>query len=518
MHQDAYWPSQGEFERLFQSGRAVPVMTELVLDHETPVAAYQRLRRRGPSYLLESLDGGETWGRYSLLAAGDSATEVKVEGRRTTVVDAEQTQTYEEEPLAVVRRELERRRMVVSPGVPRFAGGAVGYLGYDLARCFEPLPDRGRPAMPIAAARLVIADTVVVFDNLRHTVKVIHRVDPWEAPASAYARACEAIEATVARLTEPHAVTPALAPTMSGAAFTSAMGEAEFKRAVATVRQAIEAGEAIQVVLSHRLARPYQGDPFDAYRALRLINPSPYMFYLDFGDLEVAGASPEVLVRVEGERLTVRPIAGTRPRGADPHEDQALAEELLADAKERAEHLMLVDLGRNDVGRVAHPGSVAVDEFMVVERYSHVMHLVSEVSGRLARGRDCFDALRAAFPAGTVSGAPKVRAMQLIEELEVTRRGVYAGAVGYFDPQGNMDTCIAIRTLVFHAGQVYAQAGAGIVADSEPEREWRETLHKAEALLGAVTTAEAGLVVPAPTAVAPEVEGWRRPSGRSGDQ
>jgi anthranilate synthase component 1 len=290
------------------------------------------------------------------------------------------------------------------------------------------------------------------------------------------------------------------------------MGRERYMAAVESIRAEIEAGEAIQVVLSHRLSRDYGGDPFDIYRALRVINPSPYMFHLDFGDAQIVGASPEVLVRVEGERVTVRPIAGTRPRGADEAEDRELERHLRADEKECAEHLMLVDLGRNDVGRVARFGSVAVSDLMVTERYSHVMHLVSEVAGQLRDGLDAFDALRAAFPAGTVSGAPKVRAMELIEEHEIERRGVYAGAVGYFDFLGNMDTCIAIRTLVVAAGRAHLQVGAGIVADSVPEREWQETLHKAGALLAAVELADAGLELSA----APVRAGEAAQAGGSG--
>jgi anthranilate synthase component 1 len=495
-----YFPDFQDFERLARSGvRTVPVMRELVLDTETPVSVFRKLRSRGPAFLLESVEGGETWGRYSLLAAGgrtrivlgEAELEVHVDGRIERIAG---------DPLAALRAFLAADRRAEVPGIPRFAGGAVGYLGYDLVRHFERLPSKAQDDLQIPRAQFLVAETVVVFDRLSHTVKLVHSAPVGGDPRADYARAettLAAVEALVRGPAERPAAEPATgepatepAPRSSRARFVSGMGDERFKAGVEAI------GEAVQVVLSHRLSRPFAGDPFDTYRALRVINPSPYMFYLDFGDLQVAGASPEVLVRVEGREVQVRPIAGTRPRGATAAEDAALAAALRADPKEQAEHLMLVDLGRNDLGRVCEFGSVAVFDFHTIERYSHVMHLVSGVRGVLRPGLDCFDALRACFPAGTVSGAPKVRAMELIEALEPTRRGIYAGAVGYVDFQGNLDTAIAIRTLVFHRGQAHVQVGAGIVADSTPEGELKETLDKAAALARAVEMAEDGLALP----------------------
>jgi anthranilate synthase component 1 len=476
-------------------------MAELLLDTETPVSAFRKLHLAGPAFLLESMEGGEKWGRYSLLAAG-ARVRFEVRGRTVTIDEGGRSRAVStDDPLAVLEELLARHRPAELPGVPRFAGGAVGYVGYDLARRFERLPERAADDLGLADAQLMIADTAVVFDNLAHTVKVVHMAAVGDDPRADYERATAALARTVALLTGPDRPGPALAlPAGTARAavapdFESAMGAERFRAAVERIRGLIHAGEAIQVVLSHRLSRAFTGDPFDTYRALRVINPSPYMFYLDFGSLQVAGASPEVLVRVEGGTVTVRPIAGTRPRGADAGEDATLEQGLRADPKELAEHLMLVDLGRNDVGRVCEFGSVEVEEFQTVERYSHVMHLVSAVRGRLRPGLDCFDAFRACFPAGTVSGAPKVRAMEIIEELEPTRRGIYAGAIGYFDFQGNLDTAIAIRTLVFRDGQVHLQVGAGIVADSRPERELEETLAKARALFRAVEMADRGLAL-----------------------
>jgi anthranilate synthase component 1 len=492
-----YYPDFTLFDRLAAGGaQAVPVMRELVLDTETPVSVFQKLRGAGPAFLLESVEGGETWGRYSLLAARGrtrivlrgSELEVEVAGERRPVAAAD--------PLSGLRSLLFTERRAEVPGIPRFAGCAVGYLSYDLVREFERLPATTRDDLGLPTAEFLVAETVVVFDHLSHTVKIIHSAPTGSDPRAAYARAIAALESTEAEVTAP--APPRPQPTMrpTHAPFVSGMGAAAFKAGVEEIRQLIQAGDAVQVVLSHRLSRPFAGDPFDTYRALRVINPSPYMFYLDFGDLQVAGASPEVLVRVEGRSAAVRPIAGTRPRGATPSEDRVQAAALRADPKEKAEHLMLVDLGRNDLGRVCEFGSVLVEDFHTIERYSHVMHLVSGVRGRLRPECDCFDALRACFPAGTVSGAPKVRAMEIIESLEPTRRGIYAGAVGYVDFQGNLDTAIAIRTLVFHRGQAHVQAGAGIVADSTPEGELQETLAKAEALFRAVDMAEDGLALP----------------------
>jgi anthranilate synthase component I len=498
----AHHPEFPAFERLARAGaKAIPVMVELVLDTETPVSVFRKLRHAGPGFLLESVEGGETWGRYSLLSVsarmritvhGDTLVVDAAEGRRTLPA---------RDPLSALRDLLLAEKPAEVPSIPRFAGGAVGYLGFDLVRRFERLPERATDDLGIPVAQLLVADTAVVFDHLSHTVKIIHATRVGEDPEADYRRATAHLAHTVDLVTGPDPPPSGGNPPADGdhggrgGEFVSAMGGERFQAAVARARELIHAGDAVQVVLSHRLSRPFAGDPFDAYRALRVINPSPYMFYLDFGDLQVAGASPEVLVRVEGREVHLRPIAGTRARGRTSAEDDRLAQELRADAKEVAEHLMLVDLGRNDLGRVCEFGSVEVAEFQSIERYSHVMHLVSALHGRLKPGLDCFDALRACFPAGTVSGAPKVRAMEIIDELEPTRRGIYAGAVGYVDFQGNLDTAIAIRTLVFHAGLAHAQVGAGVVADSTPEGELRETWAKAEALCRAVEMADLGLAL-----------------------
>jgi anthranilate synthase component 1 len=511
-------------------------MAELLLDTETPVSAFQKLALSGPAFLLESIEGGEKWGRYSLLAAG-ARIRFEVRGRTVTIDDGGPSRSLvTDEPLAALKELLASHRPAELAGVPRFAGGAVGYLGYDLVRRFERLPELAVDDLGLPDAQLMIADTAVVFDNLSHTVKVVHNTLIGDDPRADYARAASALERTVALLAGPdrmpftHTPLPASGePAMATGAgggdggggdgsdvsyssdvgdFRSVMGESRYLSGVERIRDLIHAGEAVQVVLSHRLSRPFAGHPFDTYRALRVINPSPYMFYLDFGALKVAGASPEVLVRVEGDELTVRPIAGTRPRGASEAEDREFEAGLRADAKELAEHLMLVDLGRNDLGRVADFGTVTVEDSHLVERYSHVMHLVSAVRGRLRPGLDCFDALRACFPAGTVSGAPKVRAMEIIEELEPTRRGIYAGAIGYIDFQGNLDTAIAIRTLVFLDGQAHLQVGAGIVADSVPAREFEETMAKARAMCRAVEMADRGLTLaPGERRAAPATDG-----------
>ncbi len=507
MSSGTYYPDLAAFTRLARGdARAVPVMAELLLDTETPVSAFQKLARATPAFLLESIEGGEKWGRYSLLGAG---ARLRLSARRGEVQVEENGSVRTipaADPLAVLAPILAAERPAAVPGMPRFAGGAVGYLGYDLVRSFERLPVRAADDLGLPEVQLVVADTAVVFDNLAHTVKVVHNTRLSGDPAGDHARARAAIDATVERLrgtSGPSVEVPGtgFASPMTGtglARFTSNMAEHDFLAAVARIRELIHSGDAVQVVLSHRLSRPFTGDPFTTYRALRVINPSPYMFYLDFGDLQIAGASPEVLLRVEGREVAVRPIAGTRPRGDTPAADLALEAELRADDKELAEHIMLVDLGRNDLGRVAEFGSVTLDDFQRIERYSHVMHLVSAVRGRLRPGLDCLAALRACFPAGTVSGAPKVRAMEIIEELEPTRRGIYAGAIGYIDFQGNLDTAIAIRTLVFSGGLAHVQVGAGVVADSVPERELAETMAKAGALINAVEMAEAGLRLPGP--------------------
>jgi anthranilate synthase component 1 len=478
-------------------GGIVPVTREVVLDGETPVTAFAKLHRGGWGFLLESLEGGERWARYTFLAT-EPREVFRYRGRECSRWTPEEDWTVVESglaPLEHLGRTLRRHPPVVVPGLPRFTGGAVGFWGYDVVRTIESLPDAPPDDRDLPDATVMVADTLLVLDNLFNRATVIASV---EVPAGAgtedlhrlYAGAEARIERWLERLAQPGTMRPLAIPADPVLPrTTSPYPDARFQDDVRRIKDYIAAGDTFQTVLSRRidLAAP---DPFLAYRYLRALNPAPYLYYLHCDDIHVLGSSPEVLVRVEDAEVTVRPIAGTRPRGADPEQDAALAQELSADPKERAEHLMLVDLGRNDVGRVAEFGSVRLTTFMTIERYSHVMHLVSEVRGRLRPELDAVTALAACFPAGTVSGAPKVRAMQIIDELEPVRRGPYAGAVGYVGwGARTLDTAIAIRTCVIRGGRAWVQAGAGIVADSDPAGEWRETEAKARAVLLALALA-----------------------------
>ena len=493
--------SDATSERLATSFR--PVWREVAADLETPVSAYLKLARGPYGYLLESVEGGERLAHYSFVGADPYAVlrarDGMAEWRWLSGPRAGQRQRVAcADPLEAVRAELARRPIAPLAGqLPRFHGGAVGYLAYEAAARFEPsvpIPD----ADPLDApeAIFMFSDTLLIFDHARHTARLLTWADSAATAGDARRAETEAqtrLDALEARLRR---ATPRQTPKLrrSRVTQTSAPSRLESREsygaAVERIKAYVRAGDCFQVVPSRRVARPLTASPFAVYRALRTINPSPYMFYLALDDMAVAGASPELLVRVEGGEVAVHPIAGTRARGTDPAEDARLEVELRADEKERAEHVMLVDLGRNDVGRVSAPGSVAVTQFMDVERYSHVMHLVSHVTGRLRADLSPYDALRAGFPAGTVSGAPKVRAMQIIAELEGQRRGVYAGAVGYIGFDGALDTCIAIRTLVMKDGVAYAQAGGGIVADSQPDPEFQETENKLGAVLRALDLAE----------------------------
>jgi len=493
------WPERSRFDTLVRRANTVPLYAQILSDQLTPVTAFQRIAGGARhAFLLESVVGGEKIARYSFLGVNPSIL-FEATGNQTTLWRDGKTQTETlPDPLAKIEQLLAAYRSIHLPDLPRFVGGAVGYVGYDAARYYEHLPDAPADDRGLPDLQFGIYDAMVVFDHVKKLIKVVaHACTENQSPDQAYASACQRIEQTVACLQKgPQAGLSTLAPERPiPPSFVSNIQRSDFEANVERCRDYIKAGDIFQVVISQRLAVPTACDPFDIYRALRVVNPSPFMFFHKSPQVTLVGASPEILCRVEGDVVTTRPLAGTRSRGRTEAEDLGLEKELLADPKERAEHIMLVDLGRNDVGRVAEPGSIRLDELMTVERYSHVMHICSNVSGRLAKGKNAFDALRAVLPVGTVSGAPKVRAMQIIDELEPTRRGPYAGAVGYFDFAGNMDTCIALRTLVITPdGQgnrnVYAQVGAGIVADSEPAAEYAETLNKAQSMLRAIEVAE----------------------------
>jgi anthranilate synthase component 1 len=487
--------TEAEFRALAAQGyNRIPLVLESFADLDTPLSLYVKLANERYTFLLESVVGGERFGRYSFIGL---PAKVRIRARGTAIeVDAGGTivERHDGDPLAFVGAFMRRYRAAPRPGLPRFCGGLAGYFGYDTVRHIETkLAGRARPAAPglaeIPDILLLLTEELAVVDNLAGKITLIVYADPGEADA--YAQARKRLQALHRKLREPVSI-----PFQTATAITEAdseFGADGFQRAVRRAKEYIAAGDVMQVVLSQCMRRPFASSPLSLYRALRSLNPSPYMFYYDFGDFHVVGASPEILVRKEGSAVTLRPIAGTRPRGATREADEKLAQELLADPKEVAEHVMLVDLGRNDVGRVAQIGSVRLTDRMVVERYSHVMHIVSNVEGVLKPGLTSIDVLRAAFPAGTVSGAPKVRAMEIIDELEPTGRGIYAGAVGYVSFQDDMDTAIAIRTAVIRDGTLYAQAGAGIVHDSVPESEWTETQNKARAVLRAADMVQQGL-------------------------
>ncbi|MDH4292113.1 MAG: anthranilate synthase component I, partial [Dehalococcoidia bacterium] len=473
-----YYPTLEEAHRLRQYGNLVPVCRDIQADLETPVSAYLKIARGNYSFLLESVEGGERLARYSFI--GTEPLLVLRTGDENPV-----------DPLNLAERELARLHPVSIAGLPRFHGGMVGYLSYEVARHFERLPCPVQDPQRLPESVMMLADTLLVFDHVTHKIKVVSHAHLDGDVDTAYQEATRKIDDLVNRLEQPmHSEAPKNTPP-DKSEVSSNFSPVEFEAIVSKAKEYIYAGDIIQTVLSQRLARRTTANPFVIYRALRSINPSPYMYYLHLGDFYIAGASPELLVRVEDSMVSTHPIAGTRRRGKNVTEDLALEEELKNDEKERAEHIMLVDLGRNDIGRVSEPGTVELTQLMDVERYSHVMHLVSHVQGKLRAGLSQFDALRSCFPAGTVSGAPKIRAMEIIAELEREKRGPYAGAVGYFDFSGNLDTAITIRTIIIKNNIAYIQAGAGIVADSVPEREYQESLNKAQALLSAIDQAEA---------------------------
>jgi anthranilate synthase component 1 len=492
-----HYPAFEQFKRLTKEGNLIPVYREILADTETPVSALMKLRARPHVFLLESVEGGEKWGRYTFLGA-DPHLIFTVRGEDVLIREQGEVRAHKHggDPLNALKDLLYGYHPVSVDGLPRFCGGAIGYLGYDMIRYFERLPARVPKDLNIDDATFLITDTLMIFDNVRHTIKVV---------ACAITTGRDDLRAVYDEATEKidKMIEIVKAPTELGdhpqaktdSSPRSNMAPEAFKAMVNKAKDYIVAGDVIQVVLSQRFQREDLTDPIDLYRALRYINPSPYLFFLKLEDLVLIGSSPEVTVRLEEGIAELRPIAGTRRRGKDEQEDRLLSDELLQDPKERAEHVMLVDLGRNDLGRIARIGSVQVSQFMVVERYSHVMHLVSHVQAQLADDKDAFDVLKATFPAGTLTGAPKIRAMEIIDELEPSRRGPYGGAVGYFSYTGNMDFCITIRTMVIQDGRIYVQAGAGIVADSEPEAEYQETVNKAMGMMRAIDMAVSGLEI-----------------------
>ncbi|MDR2305765.1 MAG: anthranilate synthase component I [Paucimonas sp.] len=484
-----------EFLRLAAAGyNRIPLARETLADFDTPLSIYLKLADQSNSYLLESVQGGEKWGRYSMIGL-PSRTVMRVHGYHVSILqdDVEVESHDVEDPLAFVEAFKERYKVADIPGLPRFNGGLVGYFGYDCVRYVEkrlgasPNPD----PLGVPDILLMVSDAVVVFDNLAGKMHAIVLVDPSEEQAFEQGQA--RLEGLLDKLRQPIAPRRGLdlgGPQAAEPAFRSSYTRDDYENAVGRIKEYILAGDCMQVVPSQRMSIDFKAAPIDLYRALRCFNPTPYMYFFNFGDFHVVGSSPEVLVRVEDNLVTVRPIAGTRPRGATEEADRALEDDLLSDDKEIAEHLMLIDLGRNDVGRVSSTGSVRLTEKMVIERYSNVMHIVSNVTGQLREGLTAMDALRAILPAGTLSGAPKIRAMEIIDELEPVKRGVYGGAVGYFAWNGNMDTAIAIRTAVIKDGELHVQAGGGIVADSVPALEWEETINKRRAMFRAVALAE----------------------------
>ena len=476
--------------RQLRAGRGVPVFRDLPADLDTPVAAYLKLRGDGPSFLLESVERGESVGRYSFVGGGPR-TVARLRDGQATVANGSgdpESQTYDD-PLEFIAGLQHPFAIATHPDLPPFQGGAVGYLTYDVAADFERLPVPERDTLGVPDAVFMFCDDLVVFDHVTQVLRLVTLAYPSDDTKAALAAAESRLDQLATRLDGPYAAPPPL-PTSNGEGPSQSMTRAEFEDCVRRAKEYVAAGDIIQVVPSIRFSRPLNVDAFQVYRHLRRVNPSPYMFFLDCGDLQLAGASPEMLLQAVAGHARTRPIAGTRPRGSTPEEEAELERDLLADPKELAEHVMLVDLGRNDLGRVSRPGSVNVDDLMIVERFSHVMHIVSDVSGQLDPRFRGVDALRACFPAGTLSGAPKIRAMEIIAELEDLRRGPYGGAVGYISHSGDMDTAITIRTLLACNGRAHVQAGAGIVADSVPATEYEECVNKARAVLQAIQLAE----------------------------
>ncbi|MDD5421896.1 MAG: anthranilate synthase component I [Candidatus Omnitrophota bacterium] len=491
-----YYPAKDEFIKLAKKGNLIPVYREILADFETPLSCFMKIDKGDYSFLLESVEGGENLARYSFLGSAPSLV-FSSKGDTVCVAEGKKTKRFAaKDPIEELKKIVGRYNFVKTKGLPRFSGGLVGFFGYDMVRYMEKLPDKNADDLRIADSLFMLTDTLLIFDHVDHLIKVVSNAHVRGDPAASYDEAVSKIEKIVKDL-KAVCKSPAPAPLATKKTkplkLKSNFTRKQFEDVVRKAKDYIRKGDIIQVVPSQRFETPIHSEPFQIYRALRSINPSPYMYYLKMKEFCLVGSSPEIMVRCENGTVELRPIAGTRPRGASDEEDARLMKELLADPKEKAEHIMLVDLGRNDVGRVCDYRSVKVSDLMTVEKYSHVMHIVSDVSGKLKKGKDAFDVVRATFPAGTVTGAPKVRAMEIIDELENVKRKTYAGCVGYFSFSGNLDSCITIRTILIKDKTAYIQAGGGVVADSRPEREYQETINKAKALVKAIEMAEMGL-------------------------
>ncbi|MCM8779316.1 MAG: anthranilate synthase component I [Candidatus Omnitrophica bacterium] len=492
-----YYPTKQEFLKLAKKGNLIPVYREMLADLETPVSAFMKLNTEDYACLLESVEGEENVARYSFLTTGADLI-FKSKGKKVEIIKQGGKINFEtENPLIEIKKILTNFHYVPLKELPRFSGGFVGYIGYDTVRFFEEIPHHRKDDLNLPESFFLLAESIVIFDHLKHRIKIVVNayIEDSKKIETIYAQTIEKIEKIFKKLRTPLREKK-ISKSVKGKRllkFSSNFTKQDFMEAVDKIKEYIRRGEIIQAVLSQRFVTKIRADGFDIYRALRSINPSPYMYYLKLKDFFIVGASPEVFVRCEEGKVELRPIAGTRRRGENEEEDKLLEEELLNSEKERAEHIMLVDLGRNDLGRVCEYASVKVTELMVIERYSHVMHIVSNITGKLRRDKDIFDLIKATFPAGTVTGAPKIRAMEIIAELEHHCRGPYAGCVGYFSFSGNLDSCITIRTIIIKDNQAYIQAGAGIVADSEPRLEYQETVNKAKAMLKAIALAEQGL-------------------------
>lgn len=495
-------PNFGTFKKLAKKGNLIPIYREVLADLETPVSSFLKVVEGGYSFLLESAEGPESVARYSFLGSKPflifRSYGKTIEVEKKGLIKRWKTKR---DPLRELEQILRPFRFVYGPDLPRFCGGAVGYMGYDVVRFFERLPDKKKTSLPVPDMLFMLTDTILIFDHLKRTIKVVSNAHLEGSRTEGelkeiYELTLDRIEQVITRLKERieqnRAASESIRPGHQNV--QSNVRKEYFKKSVLKAKRYIQQGDIIQAVLSQRFETDITSSPFDIYRTLRTINPSPYLFYLNCGSFQLIGSSPEIHVRCEGEDVSVRPIAGTRRRGKTEMSDRKLAKELLKDPKERAEHLMLVDLARNDIGRVCRLRSIKVTELMVIEYYSHVMHLVSHVQGKLAKDKNVFDLIRTTFPAGTVTGAPKIRAMEIIDELETSKRGIYSGLVGYFSFSGNFDSCITIRTILVRQKKAYVQAGAGIVADSIPENEYTETKNKAQALIRAIQLAEEGVL------------------------